>query len=169
MNRNRHALTLAVAIFVTGCAATPFTSAAASARADAPVARQSEPRRRPGGPATGPAITLPRGQGEGLEQPPPDGPKGTSPSARRWEYCAITHTVRRQPGFGSSPATYFAVVRYYPNAGEEVEGRDEDDALANALSKLGEEGWELVAVRQNLNLLDGSGRATHSYLFKRPK
>jgi hypothetical protein len=169
MNRNRHALMLAVALalalLAAGRAATFVTSAAASA----PAARQSEPQRRPRGPATGPSIPLPRGQGEGLEQPAADGQKVAPASPRRWEYCAITHTLRRQAGFGSSPATFFAVVRYYPNTGEEVEGKDEDDALANALSKLGEEGWELVAVRQNLNLLDGSGKATHTYLFKRPK
>ncbi len=154
----------ALALSVTGCALT----LSPSARADATAAQQSEAQRRPTGPASGPVIKLPRGQGEGLEQPPAgEGARGSA--AKRWEYCAITHTFRKQGGFGSSPATFFAAVRFYPNGGEEVEGRDEDEALANALVKLGEEGWELVAVRQNLNLLDGSGKATHTYLFKRQK
>lgn len=162
MNRIRHALLLALAF--AGCAATLANSTGARASA----AQQSGAPRRPGGPAAAPPITLPRGQGEGLEQPPPPaGAKG--PAAKRWEYCAVTNVYRKQTGFGSSPATFFAVVRYYPNAGEEVEGRDEDDALANAFVKLGEEGWEMVAVRHNLNLLDGSGKATHTYLFKREK
>ncbi|HEU4595049.1 MAG TPA: hypothetical protein VFS10_07745 [Pyrinomonadaceae bacterium] len=163
MNRTRHALTLALALFVTGCAA----SLLPSARADASKAQQTDAPRRPAGPATGPVIKLPRGQGEGLEQPHAgEGARGSA--ARRWEYCAITHTFRRQSGFGSSSST-FATVRYYPNGNEEIEGKDEEDAIANALVKLGEEGWELVAVRQNLNLLDGSGKATHTYLFKRQK
>ncbi len=156
---------LALALVFTGCASTLHTSA----RADAPGAQQSEPQRRPRGPATGPSITLPRGQGEGIEQPNAEGAKATATGARKWEYCAITHTFRKQTGFGSSPVTFFAVVRYYPNTNEEVEGKDEEDALVNAFVKLGEDGWELAAVRQNLNLLDGNGKATHTYLFKRPK
>ena len=152
MNRTRHAFTLALAFFVLCCTAT---------------ARQTDAPRRPAGPASGPSIKLPRGQGEGLEQPAAEGAKGSA--TRKWEYCAVTNVYRKQTGFGSSPATFFAVVRYYPNAFEEIEGRDEDDALANAFAKLGEDGWEFVAVRQNLNLLDGSGKATHAYLFKRPK
>lgn len=162
MNRTRHALVLALVF--TGCAVTLFNSVGASVSA----AQQTEAPRRPRGPATGPSITLPRGQGEGLEQPPAgEGARG--PAARRWEYCAVTNIYRKQTGFGASPATFVAAVRYYPNAVEEIEGRDEDDALANAFVKLGEEGWELVAIRHNLNLLDGSGRAAHTYLFKRQK
>jgi hypothetical protein len=158
MNRTRRALLTALALVVVACAPALTLSAA----------QQTEAPRRPRGPATGPAITLPRGQGEGLEQSQHvEGARGSA--AKRWEYCAVTHTYRKQTGFGSSPATFFAVVRYYPNAVEEIEGRDEDDALANAFVKLGEEGWEMVAVRQNLNLLDGSGKATHTYLFKRQK
>lgn len=162
MNRTRRAL--ALALVFAACAPTLLTSA----RAGAPVAQQSETPRRPTGPVAGPSITLPRGQGEGLEQPQPsEHSKGSAP--RRWEYCAVTHTFRKQAGFGPLAATFVAAVRFYPNTYEEIEGKDEDDALANAFSKLGEEGWEMVAVRQNLNLLDGSGRATHTYLFKRQK
>ncbi len=157
MNRNRRALSLALALVVV-CVPALVASAA----------QQTEAPRRPRGPATGPSITLPRGQGEGLEQSPPsEGARGTA--AKRWEYCAVTHTYRKPTSLGSLSATFFAVVRFYPNTYEEIEGRDEEDALANAFVKLGEEGWEMVAVRQNLNLLDGSGRATHTYLFKRQK
>lgn len=164
MNRPRRAPALALALVSAACAPTLLTSA----RAPAPAAQQSETPRRPTGPAAGPPITLPRGQGEGLEQPqPPEHSKGSAP--KRWEYCAVTHTFRKQSGFGPSSATFIAAVRFYPNTYEEVEGKDEDDALANAFAKLGEEGWEMVAVRQNLSLLDGNGRATHTYLFKRQK
>ena len=157
MNRIRRALLNSLALVVV-CA--PALAASA--------AQQTEAPRRPRGPATGPAITLPRGQGEGLEQSPPsEGARGTA--AKRWEYCAVTHTYRKQTSFGALSATFLAVVRFYPNTYEEVEGKDEEDALANAFVKLGEEGWEMVAVRQNLNLLDGSGKATHTYLFKRQK
>lgn len=164
MNRTRRALALALALVFAACAPTLLTSA----RAGASAAQQSETPRRPTSPAAGPSITLPRGQGEALEQPqPPEHSKGSAP--KRWEYCAVTHTFRKQSGFGTSPATFVAAVRFYPNTHEEIEGRDEDDALANAFSRLGEEGWEMVAVRQNLNLLDGSGKATHTYIFKRQK
>ena len=158
MNRTRRALLTALALVVVACAPALVASAA----------QQTEAPRRPRGPATGPAITLPRGQGEGLEQSPPVEHSKRS-TLKRWEYCAVTHTYRKQNSFGSLSATFLAVVRFYPNTYEEIEGRDEDEALANAFVKLGEEGWEMVAVRQNLNLLDGSGKATHTYLFKRQK
>jgi hypothetical protein len=50
-----------------------------------------------------------------------------------------------------------------------VEGTDEETALANAFAKLGEEGWELTAIRTSIHLEDGDGQSRHSYYFKRPK
>ena len=64
------------------------------------------------------------------------------------------------------PAAY---VRYLPEGSEEIEGNTEEDALGNALVKLGEDGWELTAIRTDLKLEDGDGKATSAYFFKRPK
>ena len=164
MNGTRHALkfALALAVLVGGCVILPCSSAQA--------APQSEGARRPRGPATGPVITLPRGEGEGLEQPPQvEGAKGAATARSKWEYCAITHTYRKPTAFGSSSATVFAVVRHYPGETVEVEGRNEDEALANAFAKLGEEGWEMVGIKHSIDITDGYGKSTHAYFFKRPK
>ncbi|MCA1633474.1 MAG: hypothetical protein LC802_07080 [Acidobacteria bacterium] len=165
MNRTRHTLqfTLVLAVLVGGGVILPCSSAQA--------AQQSEGARRPrGGPAAGPVIPLPRGEGEGLEQPPQaEGAKGGAAARSKWEYCAITHTTRKQTVFGSSSTTALAVVRHYPGETEEIEGRNEDDALANAFAKLGEEGWEMVGIKHSIDISDGYGKSMHVYFFKRPK
>jgi hypothetical protein len=128
-------------------------------------AQQSEAPRRPRGPVAGPSIPLPRGEGQTGEQSQRgEDAKGTT---LRWEYCAVTHIIPRQTGLNPAPAR--AVVRHYPSNYEEIEGKDEEDALANALAKLGDDGWELVGIRQQLNITDGYGKSTHAYFFKRPK
>lgn len=139
--------------------------------ADAARARQTDPPPRPQGPAAGPVIKLPRGAGADAEQPAQTDPARRPAFApRKWEYCAITGFSWKQKGFSiSSAQTPSAVVRYFPGSFEEIEGANEEDALANAFAKLGEEGWELTGVRQSLRLDDGDGETRHVYYFKRPK
>ena len=60
-------------------------------------------------------------------------------------------------------------MRYFPSGSEEIEGASEDEAMANAFAKLGEEGWELTAVRTDISLRDGDGASSAAYFFKRPK
>ena len=164
MNGNRRALALALTL-----AALSFGAILLGGPHEPKAsARQSEGARKPRGPVAGPAIPLPRGEGETPEQSQQaEGAKGAAASQRRWEYCAITGTIPKQTGFNAAPAK--ALVRRYPNDLEEVEGRDEEDALANAFARLGDEGWELVGIKQTLNVSDGYGKSTHVYFFKRPK
>jgi hypothetical protein len=139
--------------------------------APAALAQQTEtPRPRPQGPAAGPIIKLPRGAGADVEQTPPvESERATSLAPRRWEYCAITGFNWKQKGFSlSSPSAPSAVIRFFPNTFEEVEGVNEEDALANAFARLGAEGWELTAIRQSLVLREGDGKSTHTFYFKRP-
>ncbi len=148
------------------------SASAATARAQ----QQTPAPRRPGGPAAGPIIRLPRGDGASLD------PTQSSSSAKeqgertthepkRWEYCAITGFVMHQKGFSFSSPSYTpsAVVRYFPNTTEEVEGTNEMDALANAFTRLGDDGWELTGVSTNFSLNDGNGGSSSVYYFKRPK
>ncbi|HZI17481.1 MAG TPA: hypothetical protein VEY09_02710 [Pyrinomonadaceae bacterium] len=145
-----------------------FLSAAAA------LAQDAEVPRRPQGPAAGPIIKLPRethADGErapGREAPPAHAAPHASP--RKWEYCAIVGFVTKQQGFSlSTPHKPWAVIRYFSGGQEEVEGGDEETALANAFARLGEEGWEMTAVRTSIHLEDGDGRTRHVYYFKRPK
>src|ERR1700750_944812 len=69
--------------------------------------QQTPAPRRPSGPAAGPIIRLPRGDGASLEQSQPNssakeqGERAT-PEPKRWEYCAITGFVMHQKGFSFS-------------------------------------------------------------------
>lgn len=131
--------------------------------------QQPEPPRRPQGPAAGPIIKLPPGTGAVEERAQTPGPKEEA-APPKWEYCVIKGFLYRQKGFSSSsPRVPVAVVRYLPEGSEEIEGASEEDALDNALAKLGEDGWELTAVRTDLRLEDGDGATTSVYFFKRPK
>jgi hypothetical protein len=138
-------------------------------------AQQSEPQRRPQGPVAGPAIRLPRGAGAEEQRARDAGARQDEEAGRsawapqRWEYCVIRGFRYNQKGLSSSSRTPAAFVRYFPTGSEEVEGATEDEALANAFAKLGDEGWELTAVRTDLSLSDGSGSASAAYFFKRPK
>lgn len=134
---------------------------------------QTDPPRRPQGPAAGPVIKLPPGAGAVEERPQTPGAKAeAAPRApQRWEYCFINGFRYHEKSVGISstvrrPAAY---VRYLPEGSEEFEGATEEEALAAALLKLGEDGWELTAVRTDLRLEDGDGRTTSVYFFKRPK
>ena len=134
---------------------------------------QPEPRRRPQGPAAGPVIKLPPGSGpteERAQTPAAKEEAAHVPAPPKWEYCVIKGFVYRQKGFSSSsPRVPLAHVRYLPEGSEEIEGASEEDALDNALAKLGEDGWELTAIRTDLQLDDGDGKTTSVYFFKRPK
>lgn len=146
--------------------------ALALAFAPAAYSQQPEPARRPQGPVAGPVIKLPPGSGAVDERPQPDGAKeAAAPTApTRWEYCVINGFRYHQKGFSSSsghvPAAY---VRYLPEGSDEIEGSTEDEAVNNALAKLGEDGWELTAIRTDLQLKEGDGKTASVYFFKRPK
>ena len=138
-------------------------------------AQKPEPRPRPQGPVAGPSIKLPRGAGAEDQRARDAGVSRDEEVERaawapqKWEYCVVKGFKYIQKGLSSSSRTPAAFVRYFPNGSEEIEGTTEDEALGNALAKLGEEGWELTAVRTDLSLTDGNGTASAAYFFKRPK
>jgi hypothetical protein len=137
-------------------------------------AQQTTPPRRPNGPAASPIIKLPRGDNASLDQTQPNSStkeqgEHAPAESRRWEYCAITGTNWRQTGLSSSSRTPSAIVRFFPNTTEEVEGTSEPDALANAFARLGDDGWELTGISTSFNLNDGNGTSASVYYFKRPK
>jgi hypothetical protein len=150
---------------------TKIKSSYGAGRGQAP---QTEPPRRPQGPAAGPVIKLPPGSGaveERTQAPTAREAAAPEPAApRRWEYCDISgfrlHPKGLSPSSGYRPAAF---VRYLPEGSDEIEGANEEEALGNALAKLGEEGWELAGIRTDLNLDDGDGKTSTVYFFKRPK
>lgn len=160
-NIARAALRLAAALLLSQAA---FAFAASAQQTPAP--------RRPSGPAAGPVIKLPRGDGSTLDPPNSDS-KERAPSAagaRRWEYCAVIGFRWKQTGFGSyTTTTTYALIRFFPNTSEEVEGNGEQDALANAFTRLGDDGWELTGISTGMTLSDGNGSSSSTYFFKRPK
>ena len=144
------------------------------ASASTALAQQTPAPRRPSGPAAGPIIKLPPGSGASLEQSnssAKEQAERASAEPKRWEYCAITGFVMHQKGFSFSSPSYApsAVVRFFPNTTEEVEGTNEMDALANAFTRLGDDGWELTGISTNFSLNDGNGGSASVYYFKRPK
>lgn len=145
----------------------------APAPAAAAQSTQPEPQRRPQRPAAGPIIKLPPGAGATEERAPRAAAKeeGARPQPQKWEYCFISGISIRQKSFGigSSVRVIAAHVRYLPEGSEEFEGSTEEEALGNALARLGEDGWELTAIRTDLQLQDGNGKAASVYYFKRPK
>lgn len=136
-------------------------------------ARQDEPPRRPQGPAASPIIKLPRGTGVEADATEQSRPERSHEALRKWEYCAIVGFVQKERSSSSlslsTPRTPWAVIRYFPKGYEEIEGVNEEDALANAFVKLGEDGWEMTGLRTSLHLSDGDGQTRHVYYFKRPK
>ena len=162
MKARDHAAALALALVL-----------AAAAYADAGgQSQQPDPPRRPQGPAAGPVIKLPPGSGATDERAQTPGAKEVAapPAPPKWEYCVIKGFFHRQKGFSSSsPRVPAAYVRYLPEGSEEIEGASEEEALDNAFAKLGEDGWELTAIRTDLQLDDGDGKTTSVYFFKRQK
>lgn len=137
-------------------------------------AQQTPPTRRTSGPVAGPVIKLPRGDNASLEQTPSDSPakeqaERAPAEPKRWEYCAITNVTWQQKGFSSSSRAAYANVRFFPEGSEEIEGNSLDGALANAFTRLGNDGWELTGISNYINLSDGNGASTSVYYFKRPK
>ena len=171
MHTRHGALAAALAFGLAFAALTPM---AARAAAQEPAAQTDPPPRRPQGPAAGPIIKLPRDASLGDDGPPQQpaasrNERAAQAAPQKWEYCAINGFVYHQRGFGSSgrhvPA---AVIRYFGGETEEVEGAYEDDAVAKAFVKLGEEGWELAGVRPDILINEGS-KSSATYYFKRPK
>jgi hypothetical protein len=148
-----------------------LTLAPAAYAAAGAQTQQPDPPRRPQGPVAGPIIKLPPGSGAVGERAQTPGAKDEAapPLPQKWEYCVINGFRYHQKGFSSSPRVPAAYVRYLPEGSEEVEGSTEDEAVNNTLAKLGEDGWELTAIRTDLQLDDGDGKATSVYFFKRPK
>ncbi len=145
------------------------------ALAAAPLVRAQEQEgpRRPRGPAAGPDIKLPRGEGTpaGEQAQTPDAQRAAQPAApQKWEYCTVTGNMfkAREAGLSTRhvPAAH---IHYQSNNGEEVEGATHDLAILNALAKLGEDGWELVAVRETFKLSEGTGGSTPIFYLKRLK
>jgi hypothetical protein len=133
---------------------------------------QPVPQRRPQGPAAGPVIKLPPGAGATEERTQTPGAREeTAPALpQKWEYCVINGFRYHSTGFGSSARRVVVThVRYLPEGSEEFEGSTEDEAVNNALARLGEDGWELTAIRTDLKLDDGDGATTAAYFLKRPK
>ncbi|HVF68380.1 MAG TPA: hypothetical protein VM914_11980 [Pyrinomonadaceae bacterium] len=129
------------------------------------------PPRRPSGPAAGPVIKLPRDGNASLDPTQSDS-KGRAERAaepKRWEYCAVVGFNYRQKNFPSNSHTPSAVIRFFPDTLEEVEGATEEGALANAFTRLGDDGWELTGITTNFSLTDGNGKTSSVYYFKRPK
>ena len=166
---------LATALVLLSAFAAHAHAHARTAAAQEPAA-QTEPPRRPQGPAASPVIKLPRDASLGDEREPQPQQHATreerAAEPRKWEYCSISGFVFRTSGFGGSASRVAsAVVRYFGGETETVEGPSgfEDDALAVAFAKLGEDGWELAGTRTDFHLSDGDGKATTVYFFKRPK
>ncbi len=122
------------------------------------------------GPIVGPEIKLPRGS---YEAPAAAAQEQGESAARqavpiKWEYCSIVYISSRRKDY-SPTVTYFAYVRYFRGGSETIDGANEEEALANALTKLGDDGWELVAIREQFGVSEGTGSSTSSYFFKRPR
>ncbi|HLM55503.1 MAG TPA: hypothetical protein VK422_05200 [Pyrinomonadaceae bacterium] len=148
-------------------AAVALAAAATPARA-----QEQEVPRRPRGPAAGPVIKLPRGEGAPADEQrhPAEAQKAQPPAPLKWEYCTLTgHAFRSREVGLSTRSIPTAVIQCLPNAPEEVEGGTHEHAIANALARLGEDGWELVAVRETFKLSEGTGDSHPVFYLKRPK
>lgn len=171
MNARHKALAAALLLFAPAFAAHAPAAARGSSR---PRAAQTEPRRRPQGPAAGPIIRLPRGEGaadERAARQPAGAREDGSPAPQKWEYCAIKGFNYHQKGFSFTSPIYVpaAAIHYFAGGTEDVEGQNEEEALTNAFVRLGDEGWELAGLRTDFDLSGGTGRSKTFYIFKRPK
>lgn len=120
---------------------------------------------------TGETAFCPRAQAQGSQ--PGDSKLA---AVQKWEYCAITDDiVIRDQVFGVTGAaviiSYFGLngrrqetVEYRPAQPSQSRQPYKDEALAKAMAKLGEEGWEMVGVK-----VSGENGYSVNYLFKRPK
>ncbi len=133
-------------------------------------AQEQEVPRRPRGPAAGPVIKLPRGEGADEQPAPPESQRAQPAAPQKWEYCTVTGNTfkAREVGLSTRHVTT-AVINYQSNHSEEVEGATHDLAILNALTKLGEDGWELTGIRERFTLSEGAGTSTPVLYLKRPK
>lgn len=141
MKRIRHALLTHFALGAALCCGTadvPFVGSS-SARA-----QQVEESRRSKTPTAGPVIPLPPGQVEQTQSTQVENTKHAA--TRKWEYCTLTGGSWVDKGFISK--TPAAMIQYFPNTREQIEGATHEDAHANAVAKLGEEGWEMIGIRE---------------------
>jgi hypothetical protein len=101
--------------------------------------------------------------------------QGGRSSAQKWEHCAIIGASFSGGGFNTRGV---ATIRYFQGEGWKEETVDfvpdigqrryehrlyENGALAKAIAKLGDEGWEMVSTNQDKN------DNVSSIYFKRPK
>lgn len=137
-------------------------------------ARQAGEKRRDG-PIPGPIIKLPPGQYD-VTAPAAEGEQQqqqrravSSRAAQRWEYCAMRIVNFRKESSFSNQLISTAYIRYLRGGGESIDAANEDEVLAAAMTKLGDEGWELVAIGESFTLSDGNGYSTPRYFFKRAR
>ena len=167
MNFRRRAATATLAISLLLCA---FALAATT-----PLrAQEQEVPRKPRGPAAGPVIKLPRGEGAPADEQAQtaDAQRHAQPAApQKWEYCSLTGYTYKSKEVGLSVRTVpTAVIRYFtPGTTEEVEAANHELAIDNAVARLGDDGWELAGVRERFNLSEGTGFSSPVFYFKRPK
>lgn len=137
--------------------------------ASAARAQETRAPKRPSGPVAGPVITLPAGQGESVADPAAQGEAARpADGLPKWEYCFFTTATTQKDRW--SPSIGVAYVRYFGGGAlEQVEGRSEEEAALNTMNKLGDEGWELVAIRESFSLREGFGESSARYFFKRPR
>lgn len=86
-------------------------------------------------------------------------------AAPKWEYCVITgiSVANRSPGFVSvAELCYFRGARC---EAAQIEGASNEEALARAISSLGENGWEMVGE----SLFPPRGQDSRAIYFKRRK
>ncbi|HYE71971.1 MAG TPA: hypothetical protein VEF04_01520 [Blastocatellia bacterium] len=98
-------------------------------------------------------------------------------SSQKWEYCAVRNEAVFQDGTGRWRGG--ALIQYFQAEGtreETIRARSElglksfastpvtEDSRAKALTKLGNEGWEMVGVE-----VTGEKSNSITYILKRPK
>jgi len=101
--------------------------------------------------------------------------QGARSGVQRWEYCAINGAYSTGDRFIQRGAAY---IRYFQTGGAKEEtvefvpdigGRNMgyvEEALAKAMAKLGNEGWEMVSKEPDR---DSTGTTNYIFYFKRPK
>ena len=98
------------------------------------------------------------------------GREGTQARARaageRWEYCALTKA--QYPGSVRGGQYWITYFRGNNVRVETIEAGVTENGVAKAISKLGEEGWEMVG-EGTLDIGPGRGTPPQALYFKRPR
>jgi hypothetical protein len=88
----------------------------------------------------------------------------TATDGTRWEYCIVT-----KANYAVTNRTGQYWITYFRNSGFKVENIEDNAtsnaALAKAIAKLGDEGWELVSVGP----MEVNNAKLDAFYFKRPK